>query len=1181
MEEKKYNVADILKKLGVGKTTVLRWEKEGKIPLAKRDHMGWRYWDEKEFYEILAIKGGQFQEKTLLKPDNLDLSPDAPKVRSEQFLPALSKTREIKEIRKGRAFDESMLFGLKFGTAALLAGLVLFASSGAADEFAIGMDASWNALVRSIEYSTARLNASGAFIAESASPLYERGKAFDDRIFAFFDGGSDLLARGGFAMRNFYREGGNGLLEGVSILKIKASEDFSDFRSAIVLAQKSAGRNGAALADFMSDFKSAPRFLSALGKINFSLSDFLPDFSLARELKADWEFIKPDVKALPRGIYGFYANNAFLAANVFQDARMFFVEFGRFIARVFYETDRAVKTVSAPPPSAEKKVRPESAQQAPMKGVTVIDNSRIIERIIEKEVSSGADDEKLQKLERLLFEKISSVEQALDRKIQGNFNSVAITQRINNLGGSSAPVNDIIVKRIEITESCTGCGTSSSSSGSGTVGSGTLGQIPYYAAAGTTLTATSSIFIADSGNVGIGTTSPDKKLEVSGGDLLVKNGGYLIDGTTLVSGLEGYGFKTDVASSLFHGFYFHNIGTTVASRAYFIGAGNNEATGRAGELLFGSSYMRFRTNSTDSSLGSEVMRLTSDGLVGIGTISPFAKLAVTGTSTDATNAFLVANSNNLSLFNILNNGNVGIGTTSPGSIFSVQGVGNFQSATSTLYTGLVAPGFLATSSGLTITGGSINLSSGATSTFNNGIALSVGCFQMPSGTCLTSSGGDATTLDTLDSTQFLRSDASDSYTSGTLTFDAGTTLNLSNISASTLLAVNNSGNVIASTTPYGLSFHATGTAATSTFAGGLAIKTSGLVYDYSTDNVGIGTAAPSQKLDIAGNIALTGSDPALFYIPGGKSKASRPRFTTVSGSVIWEFVPGSNSSIAGFGFSTETDINNTARADWFINTTGAYLSSFKTGTGTAVPLIFRVGDVTDEATAERMRITTSGLVGIGTTSPWAKLSVNNYSSGASNVPLFAVASSTGAGATSTAFIIDSVGNVGIATTSPSYPFSVTGNTLLGGNATATGLIYSQGSGTSTFAGGISTAGLASSNGLTISGGNLILNSTSYSSLDGAGLTQSAGALAVGAGTCVTINANDVAVTSNCTDAATLDSIEGASLLRSDASDSYTSGTLTFDSGTNLIINSGNRFCNSRSREFHGRNFNNVFRLEIA
>ncbi len=48
-----------------------------------------------------------------------------------------------------------------------------------------------------------------------------------------------------------------------------------------------------------------------------------------------------------------------------------------------------------------------------------------------------------------------------------------------------------------------------------------------------------------------------------------------------------------------------------------------------------------------------------------------------------------------------------------------------------------------------------------------------------------SSGGDATTLDGLDSTQFLRSDASDSYTSGTLTFNSGTTLDLS---AATLLA---------------------------------------------------------------------------------------------------------------------------------------------------------------------------------------------------------------------------------------------------------------------------------------------------------------------------------------------------------------------------------------------------------
>jgi hypothetical protein len=51
-------------------------------------------------------------------------------------------------------------------------------------------------------------------------------------------------------------------------------------------------------------------------------------------------------------------------------------------------------------------------------------------------------------------------------------------------------------------------------------------------------------------------------------------------------------------------------------------------------------------------------------------------------------------------------------------------------------------------------------------------------FNNDSGFITSADGGNAATLDGLDSTQFLRSDASDNYTSGTLTFDSGTQLKL-------------------------------------------------------------------------------------------------------------------------------------------------------------------------------------------------------------------------------------------------------------------------------------------------------------------------------------------------------------------------------------------------------------------
>ncbi len=60
-------------------------------------------------------------------------------------------------------------------------------------------------------------------------------------------------------------------------------------------------------------------------------------------------------------------------------------------------------------------------------------------------------------------------------------------------------------------------GYSSVNPGAGAINSGLQGQLPYYAVNGSTLTATSSIFITSTnGNVGIGTTTPFRTLSVNG-----------------------------------------------------------------------------------------------------------------------------------------------------------------------------------------------------------------------------------------------------------------------------------------------------------------------------------------------------------------------------------------------------------------------------------------------------------------------------------------------------------------------------------------------------------------------------------------------------------------------------------------------------------------------------------------
>jgi hypothetical protein len=69
--------------------------------------------------------------------------------------------------------------------------------------------------------------------------------------------------------------------------------------------------------------------------------------------------------------------------------------------------------------------------------------------------------------------------------------------------------------------------------GSGTVNSGTTGQIAYYSATGTAVSGNSSLYISSDGKVGINTTAPSEKLQID-------NGNVIITGNTSLSGNDSY-----------------------------------------------------------------------------------------------------------------------------------------------------------------------------------------------------------------------------------------------------------------------------------------------------------------------------------------------------------------------------------------------------------------------------------------------------------------------------------------------------------------------------------------------------------------------------------------------------------------------------------------------------------------
>jgi hypothetical protein len=180
------------------------------------------------------------------------------------------------------------------------------------------------------------------------------------------------------------------------------------------------------------------------------------------------------------------------------------------------------------------------------------------------------------------------------------------------------------------------------------------------------------------GNIGIGTTSPWANLSVAG--TAAQSGPLFALSSTTAAFATSTAFIVDANGKV-------GIGTSSPSATLAISGGI--FTTASSTLMNGINLTAgcFAVNSTCVGGGGAGSQWTTTGSniyyntgnVGIGTTSPFSALSVSTTtaSSPTTSLFAVASSTHATLFNVLGNGLVGIGTTSPFANLSInQSAGN-------------------------------------------------------------------------------------------------------------------------------------------------------------------------------------------------------------------------------------------------------------------------------------------------------------------------------------------------------------------------------------------------------------------------------------------------------------------------------------------------------------------------